>query len=70
MDKVADALKLVNPEKSSALSKGGMDSKLNAAKIAAKSGCGVVIADGRKPDVLSLVMAGGDTGTLILSNVL
>ena len=70
VDKVADALKLVNPEKSSTLSKGGMDSKLNAAKIAAKSGCGVVIADGRMPDVLPLVMTGGDVGTLILSNVL
>jgi glutamate 5-kinase len=70
VDKVADALKFVNAEKGSTLSKGGMDSKLNAAQIATKTGCGVVIAGGRKANVLTDIMAGRDTGTLILSNAL
>ena len=70
IDNIADARKLVNPEKSSTLSKGGMDSKLSAAQIAVKAGCGVVIAGGRKQNVLSNIMTGKDVGTLLLSNVL
>jgi len=70
IDNIADARKLVNPEKGSHLSKGGMDSKLAAAQIAMKAGCSVVIAGGRKQNVLSNVMAGKDIGTLLLSNVL
>jgi len=69
-ESIADARKLVNPEKSSHLSKGGMDSKLSAAQIAVKAGCGVVIAGGRKQNVLTNIMAGKDIGTLLLSNVL
>ena len=69
-ENIADARKLVNPDKSSHLSKGGMGSKLSAAQIAVKAGCGVVIAGGRKQNVLSSVMAGKDIGTLLLSNVL
>lgn len=69
IDKVADAQKLVKPGKG-LLSKGGMDSKLNAAGIAVKAGCGVIIADGRKPNILTSIMEGKDVGTLILSNVL
>jgi len=67
---IAEARKLVNPEKGSNLSKGGMDSKLSAAQIAMKAGCGVVIAGGRKQNVLTNIMAGKDIGTLLLSNVL
>lgn len=67
---IADARKLVNAEKSSHLSKGGMASKLSAAQIAMKAGCGVVIAGGRKQNVLTSIMAGKDIGTLLLSNVL
>ncbi|MCL1921700.1 MAG: glutamate 5-kinase [Kiritimatiellaeota bacterium] len=70
IDNIADARKLVNAEKSSPLSKGGMDSKLSAAQIAMKAGCGVVIAGGRKQNVLTNTMAGKDIGTLLLSNVL
>lgn len=64
------AFKLVNDTSSGGLSKGGMDSKLRAAQIAVDSGCSVVVACGRTPDVLSKVMSGDDTGTLILSSVL
>lgn len=70
IDNLNDAFKLVNPEKGSNLSKGGMDSKLRAAQIAVRAGCGVVIAGGRSKQVLEKIMAGKDTGTLIMSNVL
>jgi glutamate 5-kinase len=70
VDKVSDVLKFVSAEKGGNLSKGGMDSKLNAAQIATKTGCGVVIAGGRNANVLSDIMSGKDTGTLILSNAL
>jgi glutamate 5-kinase len=70
VDKVSDVLKFVSAEKGGNLSKGGMDSKLNAAQIATKTGCGVVIAGGRNASVLSDIMSGKDTGTLILSNAL
>ncbi len=51
------------------LSKGGMATKLKAAAAAAKAGCSVVIANGRKTGVLSSIMAGDDTGTLVLAAV-
>ncbi len=64
-----EIFKLVNPGVS-ALSKGGMDSKLQAAQIATKAGCAVVIANGRKAGVLTAIVAGQDAGTLILSSPL
>lgn len=51
--------------KSSALSIGGMASKLQAAQMANKSGSQVVIASGFQKDVLKKVMQGEDVGTLI-----
>lgn len=64
-----EIFKLVNPG-ANTLSKGGMDSKLRAAQIAIRSGCAVVVANGRKSGVLTSVLAGEDTGTLILSSPL
>jgi glutamate 5-kinase len=51
--------------KQSALSSGGMASKLQAAQRAADAGSLVVIADGRKPDALLRAARGDDVGTLI-----
>jgi len=47
------------------LSTGGMASKLQSAHNVARAGIPVVIADGRRPDVLVRVLAGEDVGTLI-----
>lgn len=55
-------------EEGSSLSKGGMASKLKAVLAASQAGCSSVIADGRKPNVLSRVMAGEDVGTMILAS--
>jgi glutamate 5-kinase len=62
-----EVFRLVKPG-SQSLSKGGMDSKLRAAQIATRAGCAVVIASGRRPRVLTSILAGADTGTLILAS--
>lgn len=43
--------------------RGGMRSKVEAARIAAGAGCQVVIASGREPGALGRVLAGGSEGT-------
>lgn len=45
------------------LGRGGMRSKLSAARLAARSGAHTVIADGNRDDVLSVVLRGEDCGT-------
>ena len=59
----SDAIKLVKAGQKGALSKGGMDSKLKAARDAARSGADVVIANGRRPHVIADILAGRDAGT-------
>lgn len=49
----------------SALALGGMRLKLHAARTAADAGVAVVIANGRHPTVITDILAGKDTGTLI-----
>lgn len=49
------------------LSKGGMKSKLASARIATAAGESVIIANGRRDDVLDRILAGDDVGTLILA---
>ena len=49
----------------SALAKGGMQTKVQAARRAARSGAHTVIADGRLPDVLVRLAAGERIGTLL-----
>ncbi len=61
-------LALVTGQKS-ALSKGGMGSKLRAAQAAAHAGCHVVIADGGAPGVIGRVMRGEDVGTFVVASV-
>jgi glutamate 5-kinase len=63
--KVRDAMKLVREGQKGKLSKGGMDSKLKAAKNAATAGINVVIANGRKAKVLQGIVSGRDVGSFI-----
>ena len=53
-------------DKASGLSKGGMASKLKAARICTTAGENVIIAKGRSPDVLPQIIAGEPVGTLFL----
>ncbi len=50
----------------SGLSRGGMKSKLAAARLAVAAGENVIIADGRQPAILSEILAAKPIGTLIL----
>jgi glutamate 5-kinase len=49
---------------SSGIGTGGMASKVQAAKIAGRTGVPTVVAEGRRPDVVRAVLAGEDLGTL------
>ena len=50
------------------ISKGGMASKLKAARTVAAAGCLSVIAKGRQKDILDLIMEGKDVGTMVLAS--
>ncbi|WP_043588487.1 glutamate 5-kinase [Geminisphaera colitermitum] len=45
---------------------GGMISKITAAKLATKAGCGVFIASGAEPDVLARIFGGRNPGTFFV----
>jgi glutamate 5-kinase len=49
------------------LSRGGMASKLEAARLAVSAGENVVIANGRRPNVLVDLLAGEEVGTMVLA---
>ena len=55
--------RLASGTKNSA-SVGGMITKIEAAKLATTSGVAVIIANGRKPDILIRAMSGEDVGTI------
>ncbi len=61
------AFKLVQDSESH-LSKGGMATKLKAAKSVADAGCCSIIANGRQANVLTRIMNGEDVGTIILAS--
>ena len=50
------------------LGRGGMLTKLRAARLASRSGAATVIAYGHEPDVLAAVLAGQSVGTLLSSD--
>jgi len=52
------------------LGRGGMLTKLRAARIAARSGANTVIAGGRQPGVLAGILRGEPIGTLLTASVL
>jgi glutamate 5-kinase len=57
-------------DKESGLSTGGMATKLKAAATVSAAGCCAVIANGRKDGVLGSIMAGEDTGTLVVASAI
>lgn len=54
-------------DRATGVSKGGMSSKLNAARIVTAAGENVIIASGRQPGVLTEIVAGRPVGTLVVS---
>lgn len=54
--------------KGSSLGRGGMMTKISAAKLASRSGTNTLIANGREQQILSRLHAGEEIGTLLLAN--
>jgi glutamate 5-kinase len=62
---VDQAMGLVRKEKSS-LGKGGMNSKLQAARLVTNAGATLIVAEGKMPGVLERAMVGEEIGTLFM----
>jgi glutamate 5-kinase len=54
------------PSPSSKAGRGGIRTKIEAARIAAHSGCATVIAGGKLPGIIGRIFAGEEVGTLFL----
>lgn len=65
ISKVEDAVTHLRAEKS-ALGKGGMNSKLQAARTVTNAGEVMIVADGRSPRILPRLLDGDELGTLFL----
>jgi glutamate 5-kinase len=66
VESIDNARELVRSEKSP-LGKGGMDSKVNAARMVTDAGSAMVVADGRMPDVLIRLLDHEEIGTLFVA---
>jgi glutamate 5-kinase len=66
-DVATEALPHVRPS-TNAIGKGGMASKVEAARRATLAGANVVVADALSPAVLDAVLAGEDVGTLFVAS--
>ncbi|WP_031434746.1 glutamate 5-kinase [Methylomarinum vadi] len=53
----------------SGLGRGGMYTKVRAARLAARSGAGTVIVSGQLPDVITEVVAGAELGTFLRPDI-
>ena len=63
MEKVTPEIEQMASGKGSAFSVGGMQTKLEAAKICEKAGTAMAIAHGEDPTVIHRILAGEDVGT-------
>lgn len=63
--RVDDSVRALALDKATGLSKGGMASKLEAARIVTAAGENAIIANGHQPGTLAAIMAGQLVGTLL-----
>jgi glutamate 5-kinase len=68
IEKIDSALEKIARGTDSNTAVGGMASKIQAAKIAVRSGIPLVIASGKKKQVLAKILAGEDEGTLFVAS--
>lgn len=66
IEKVTPEIEKLAEDNRSKLGRGGMKTKLEAATIATHSGCAVLIANGKLPNIISRVFAGEDLGTFFV----
>ena len=64
VEQMDESIEALAGASSDGMGRGGMTTKLEAAKLATASGVNVVIADGNSPDVLKRLVAGERIGTL------
>jgi glutamate 5-kinase len=67
IEQIDSALEKIAGRTTSETAVGGMKSKIEAAKIVVRSGIPLVIASGKKKNVLEKVLAGEDEGTLFVA---
>jgi len=67
IEKIDSTLETIARGTDSETAVGGMASKIQAAKIVVRSGIPLVIASGRKKNVLAQILAGEDEGTLFVA---
>ena len=67
VERIDDSIRGMIRDRTGGLSKGGMASKINAARIVTTAGGSTIIASGRNPQVLSQILAGEPVGTLFIS---
>jgi len=60
---------LVTERKTSRFGRGGMRTKLEAARIATRSGCAVIITSGKLPNVIDRILSGEELGTLFIPDI-
>jgi glutamate 5-kinase len=60
-------IRKINIGKAGSRGRGGMKSKLEAAKIAVRAGIPVLIANGKKPRIIQKIFTGKNEGTLFLA---
>ena len=65
--KLDDSIFALVRDRLTGMSKGGMASKLAAARIATAAGENVIIANGREPGTLRRILAGEQVGTLVVA---
>lgn len=66
VEKITPEIEAMAGGTSSETAVGGMVSKISAAKLATKSGCGVFIASGAEADILGKLLAGRGSGTFFV----
>ncbi len=63
VEKITSEIEAMAGDTASETAVGGMISKISAARLATKSGCGVFIASGAEPDILTRIFSGHNPGT-------
>ena len=66
VEKITPAIEAMAGGTTDITATGGMISKISAAKLATKSGCGVFIANGAEPDIIPRLLSGDNPGTFFV----
>ncbi len=66
VEKITPAIEAMAGGTTDITATGGMISKISAAKLATRAGCGVFIASGAEPDILARLLSGGGPGTFFV----